>query len=322
MISRLGSNRGPAVRALQAQLTACGYHPGAIDGVFGPRTEAALIQYQRDHGLPVSGAVCVATAESIGLESADAPSVPVWAHTTRTFFADPEEWVGRAQALGLSGLIVTVEDILDDDRTTLRKWRATPGQLAEAAAMLRDAGLGVGALAYPEPGRGRDDAALCAALEPDVCCIDLEENWRGKVPDWDAAEVQVVQEFRNAMPQARVGITSITYRGDDHRLDDAIAASDFMHPQAMATSKGHVGQKRKWKSIAPGKAQHVAMREWGHHEKPHWMVLAAYSQSGVPGHTVASSMRTSYDAAVASGPEAISYWALKGLWRYREHLPW
>jgi N-acetylmuramoyl-L-alanine amidase len=39
-------NRGPAVRRLQLLLQFAGFNPGTIDGIFGPRTQAALLAFQ------------------------------------------------------------------------------------------------------------------------------------------------------------------------------------------------------------------------------------------------------------------------------------
>ena len=53
-----GLPRGePRVRALQRSLRARGQRPGPIDGVYGPRTEAAVERLQRDRGLAVDGIV-------------------------------------------------------------------------------------------------------------------------------------------------------------------------------------------------------------------------------------------------------------------------
>jgi chloramphenicol 3-O phosphotransferase len=46
---------GPGVRRLQADLRRLGHDPGAVDGVFGERTEAALRAFQERHGLPAEG---------------------------------------------------------------------------------------------------------------------------------------------------------------------------------------------------------------------------------------------------------------------------
>ena len=56
--------RGIAVRLLQAKLRRLGY-PVVVDGVFGPRTEAAVRGFQRSHGLEVDGVVGPATAAAI-----------------------------------------------------------------------------------------------------------------------------------------------------------------------------------------------------------------------------------------------------------------
>ncbi|HHW56183.1 MAG TPA: LysM peptidoglycan-binding domain-containing protein [Clostridia bacterium] len=50
-------DRGPFVVNLQARLKSLGFDPGPIDGVFGPKTEAAVKAYQQSRGLPVSGIV-------------------------------------------------------------------------------------------------------------------------------------------------------------------------------------------------------------------------------------------------------------------------
>ena len=46
-----------AVRELQLQLRRLGDRPGPIDGLYGPRTEAAVERFQRSHGLAVDGVV-------------------------------------------------------------------------------------------------------------------------------------------------------------------------------------------------------------------------------------------------------------------------
>ena len=52
---------------VQAALQQLGYYSYAVDGVLGPATEAAIENYQRDYGLPVTGAIDSATVRSLGL---------------------------------------------------------------------------------------------------------------------------------------------------------------------------------------------------------------------------------------------------------------
>lgn len=54
-----------AVARVQAGLTELGYDPGPVDGVQGPRTEAAIRQYQRDHDLDVNGLPTATVAQHI-----------------------------------------------------------------------------------------------------------------------------------------------------------------------------------------------------------------------------------------------------------------
>jgi len=63
-ILRIGS-RGPAVEELQRILTSLGYNPGPIDGIFGPRTRSAVIEFQMDNGLVPDGIVGPRTYEVI-----------------------------------------------------------------------------------------------------------------------------------------------------------------------------------------------------------------------------------------------------------------
>lgn len=61
---RLGLS-GQDVRSLQDALTRLGYSPGTIDGVFGSRTQAAVITFQRDKALLQDGIVGPVTAAAL-----------------------------------------------------------------------------------------------------------------------------------------------------------------------------------------------------------------------------------------------------------------
>jgi Putative peptidoglycan binding domain len=65
-----GSGQAPAdatVSSVQSKLARLGYYNGAIDGVLGDQTEAALANYQQDRDLSVSGTVDAATLQSLGI---------------------------------------------------------------------------------------------------------------------------------------------------------------------------------------------------------------------------------------------------------------
>jgi hypothetical protein len=54
---------------VQAALQQLGYYAYTVDGVLGSATEAAIANYQRDNGLPVTGAIDPLTVRSVGLSS-------------------------------------------------------------------------------------------------------------------------------------------------------------------------------------------------------------------------------------------------------------
>ncbi|MBD2775148.1 peptidoglycan-binding domain-containing protein [Iningainema tapete] len=57
---RLGS-RGNTVKAVQEVLKASNYYFGAVDGIFGDKTEEAVQVFQAEHLLPVDGAIATLT---------------------------------------------------------------------------------------------------------------------------------------------------------------------------------------------------------------------------------------------------------------------
>jgi len=49
--------QGEDVRLLQSKLESLGYDVGPIDGIFGPQTEQAVREFQKDNDLVVDGIV-------------------------------------------------------------------------------------------------------------------------------------------------------------------------------------------------------------------------------------------------------------------------
>lgn len=63
---KVGSS-GDAVREIQQRLKDWGYYFGTVDGKYGEETRAAVIWFQRKHGITVDGIVGAQTAEKLGV---------------------------------------------------------------------------------------------------------------------------------------------------------------------------------------------------------------------------------------------------------------
>jgi len=63
---KLGSS-GEAVREIQQRLKDWGYYNGVVDGKYGEATRAAVIWFQKKHGITADGIVGAQTAEKLGV---------------------------------------------------------------------------------------------------------------------------------------------------------------------------------------------------------------------------------------------------------------
>jgi peptidoglycan hydrolase-like protein with peptidoglycan-binding domain len=86
--SRPGGSR--RVRDLQRRLTRLGYRPGARDGLFGPRTQAAVLAFQRKHGLQRTGSVGSATLRILHRRTAHGATANPATPPVRTQAGPPE----------------------------------------------------------------------------------------------------------------------------------------------------------------------------------------------------------------------------------------
>ena len=58
---------GPDVLEIQRRLLGSGFSPGALDGIFGENTRAAVIAFQKTHGLKANGVIDAAARSALGL---------------------------------------------------------------------------------------------------------------------------------------------------------------------------------------------------------------------------------------------------------------
>lgn len=107
--------RGDVVRELQMELTGAGYYKGAIDGIFGVGTEAAVLAFQRARGLDDDGKVGLQTWDALGRDDFDAKqnvenliaaaSVPTKAEVQATHAAITRQDARNAETQPLKGPI-------------------------------------------------------------------------------------------------------------------------------------------------------------------------------------------------------------------------
>jgi peptidoglycan hydrolase-like protein with peptidoglycan-binding domain len=63
------ADRSARVRMAQQALQDKGYNPGHIDGVMGPKTRAALKEFQQKEGLEANGQLDMTTMSRLGMDS-------------------------------------------------------------------------------------------------------------------------------------------------------------------------------------------------------------------------------------------------------------
>lgn len=72
-LSKMGSS-GSEVRQIQTRLKNWGYYKGNVDGIYGSRTRAAVISFQKKNGLTADGIAGPATLNAIGISSGSSGS--------------------------------------------------------------------------------------------------------------------------------------------------------------------------------------------------------------------------------------------------------
>ncbi len=67
-------SRGDTVKAMQTKLIRWGYMNGTADGIFGAKTKAGVVYFQRKNGLTPDGIVGKRTAQAMGLSLSESTS--------------------------------------------------------------------------------------------------------------------------------------------------------------------------------------------------------------------------------------------------------
>jgi N-acetylmuramoyl-L-alanine amidase len=104
--------RGDDVSELQEALGALGFDAGRVDGIFGPRTVAALEEFQRNAGLTIDG-ICgpdaVASLRRVVRPAASSPPVASVRETQQLLDA-PRQLHGRRVGIGETGGLAALAD--------------------------------------------------------------------------------------------------------------------------------------------------------------------------------------------------------------------
>jgi N-acetylmuramoyl-L-alanine amidase len=139
--------RGDDVADLQRRLGAIGFDAGRVDGIFGRRTERALVDFQRNYGL-VADAICgpatVGALARLG-DRHDAPASIVDVRERERFRCGPRTLAGQT-------VVVSHDGGLDALATSV-------------ARLLTSAGAAAVVVAHPD---GSEVAAQANAFEADV----------------------------------------------------------------------------------------------------------------------------------------------------------
>ena len=92
-------------RQIQERLRAAGLNPGAVDGVPGQQTVTALRQYQKAHGLPVTGLLDDATRKALGFVPEQAAASPQAGEGLRFTHQPTPEYPEVARQNGWEGAV-------------------------------------------------------------------------------------------------------------------------------------------------------------------------------------------------------------------------
>jgi len=153
--------RGDDVRALQRKLDALGFDIGKQDGFFGPATDAAVREFQRNVGDPVDGVVGLHTIAAID-RMRPLENVP-----GRGLVRETEQL--RAIRGTLRGSVIAIDPGLDGSVAEVKIQRALADALADE---LRRLGAVPQVLEGGTAASGRAgmanalDAAICVSLHP------------------------------------------------------------------------------------------------------------------------------------------------------------
>ena len=321
---------------LQRALAAAGFDPGALDGLYGPRTAAAASAAAAASGVAYDGSEASGAALVASLQPAVRPQpsvVGVWVASADWNASAAATNARKLAALGITDVSLVANDASNVEASVWHlfndgaartvngvrtvKRRATATGTATAISVLRRAfdtyaaaGLRVHIMVWLRPDVAYLEAALadltqlCAQFKPASVQFDAEERWiTGKVTATVLARVALLFSSLDALG---VPSTVTTYAG---ALPDAEMRALLEVPklagillQVYATSSSDAD---------PGDVQqfgHIMAERYIPHTVPVAYGLPAYRQSGIDGYTPNQAMAVQLDTALKY-TLIIWYWA-------------
>lgn len=309
MMLRLGA-RGDAVREMQAALNRLGASLEE-DGRFGELTlEAAktFVDARTKDGVPDwLLAQILAEAASAPRPRSGIETVGAWAGSAS--LADPERDVAFAASTNVRRLDIVVNDH--------SKWRTEKAftlrsrdRIARLVEVARAYGVEPHLMSWIMPYASYIEAAaaslvpLCNELGVASLQWDAEEPWTQAKHALTRADAATRLAYAFAGLRCPMGVTGIGY-ANAARLGPLASVCAYVVPQAYSTTSS--GQKPE---VAPMKFHKRWTDLFG---RPIVLGLAAYRQSGIPGHSVESAMRAAATAAVSTGVSTVVYWNLAAI---------
>jgi N-acetylmuramoyl-L-alanine amidase len=135
---RMPMLHGDDVAELQSQLSALGFEAGAVDGIFGPVTLQAVLEFQQNRTMAEDGIIGPGVIAELTLMSRETGKMGRHELKERV-------WLSSLPR-SLAGQRVFIDPYCRDDREAIEAWAAAQG----AVAILTDAG------AHPMLGRSAD----------------------------------------------------------------------------------------------------------------------------------------------------------------------
>lgn len=317
---------GEAVVRLQRYLGALGYQVKA-DGALGPQTMGALQTWLEGETIPEVPTWLLVAIEKAAL-SKPAPSRAT--NTARPFrigawfgswaIANPKDAVALARDVGFDRA-----DIICNDHAGWRKPTEftirDPHKIARLASLAHTHGFEVHLMSWIMPhreyivGAGQMLPGLAEDCGAASVQFDGEEPWtkaKQHMGYLEAAKLIAEMFFGRSYD---LGVTGIKWTPVE-AFKALAEICDYYLPQAYATSTTAEKWGVKPETVVPSVVKRYRT-EFGA-DKRLVVGLPCYRQSGIPGHSIESAMRTPYESALNVGAEAIVYWQLRHLRKARE----